>query len=127
MNPHHPADDLESELRSALQRLEPPTGFADRVAARLRDTDAALRPGFWTRFANSLRTPAFQVAAAATLCLAVIVGTVEHRRNERQRGEAAKRQLIVAMRITGAKLHYAQQKVQQVGSHQHGTHSHTEE
>lgn len=119
-------DDLEAELRNAMKRVDPPSGFADRVVARVRENEAIPIPGLWARVMQSFHAPVFRAAAAAALCVAVVAGSLEYRRHEREQGEAAKRQLMVAMRITGAKLSYAQQKVNEVGSHQRGK-SRTEE
>ncbi|HBY58989.1 MAG TPA: hypothetical protein DEH78_04160 [Solibacterales bacterium] len=96
--------DLEKDLRAALRREEPPDGFAERVLARTsapRRTNGRALP--WWSFA----------AAAAAACLTLTVGISEYReqRQERARGEAAKQELLEAMRITGSKLRVAQERV----------------
>jgi hypothetical protein len=52
------------------------------------------------------------------LCLLLVVAGVDYRqeKQERDRGEAAKAQLMLALRITAGKLQLAQEKVQQIGT-----------
>ncbi|MCL4401807.1 MAG: hypothetical protein M1436_03955 [Acidobacteria bacterium] len=95
---------LDEELRSALRRVDPPEGFAARVLARVA-AQGARKPRPWWR-------PALAWAAAASLMLAGI--QYQHRRAERARGEAARREVMMALRIAAAKLHMAQSKVRQI-------------
>ncbi len=98
---------LEDELRTALRREQPSAGFAGRVLARA----AQPRRSFWDFF----HLPAFRWAVAGALALIMVVAGLEYRREqERARGEAAKQQLMLALRITGSKLRLAQHKVQQL-------------
>jgi len=89
---------LEDDLRAALRRVDPPEGFEHRVLARI---ERAERPaGLAPR-----RFPAW--AAAAGLAFASIAGVaVYHERQvkERERGMAARDQLVLALQITGKKL-----------------------
>lgn len=86
---------LEHELRAALRRKTPAPGLAERVLARA--SEPARRP----RRA--------QYAVAASLLLAVtIAGWGAHRHAE---GERAREQVLLAMRIAGSKVAYAQQQV----------------
>lgn len=114
-------DKLEQELRRALRREDPPEGFADRVLARTRPA-LAPKTGLWERALGLMHVPAFRLAATAALFFAVVAGGIEYRqeRLERAAGEAAKRQLMLALRITGSKLQYAQQKVNELNSQQQG-------
>lgn len=117
---------LENELRKALRRREPPPGFTERVLARVRQeadararmsAESAVRPaqrtrwGGWTWLGPRLRL-GFAAAAAAVL-LAVSVSVWRQRRQEQQRkeGEAARAQVIQALRITSAKLNRVRMKV----------------
>jgi hypothetical protein len=87
---------LEDELRAALGREEPPAGFADRVLARARP--AGFRRLRWV--------------AALAACLALAAGgLVERERRERARGEMAKRQVMLALGITGSKLQFVKEKI----------------
>jgi type VI protein secretion system component VasF len=84
-------DDLEEQLRRALQREDPPEGFADRVIERTH----ARR-----------RAPRWLAAAAAVL---VVAGAGYGYRW--QQGEKAKREVLLAFRITSAKLNHIQMQV----------------
>ncbi len=84
-------DDLETQLRRALEREDPPAGFADRVLRR-----TSRRRGF----------PGWMVAAAA--CLALVGAGYEYRW---QQGQAAKRETLMALRLTSAKLRHIQSQV----------------
>ena len=98
---------LEDELRTALRREQPSAGFAERVLARAAEP----RRSFWDWF----RLPTFRWAMAGALALIMVAAGLEYRHEqERARGEAAKQQLMLALRITGSKLKLAQQRVQQI-------------
>ncbi len=102
---------FEEEVKKALSRHEPPAGFADRVLARAREQDRkqAARTGGWLRRLRSWRL--VPVLAA----LMVMTGGIVYQEHEREaRGEAAKQQLLLAMRIAGSKLHDAQLVVREV-------------
>lgn len=117
---------LEDKLRRALRRREPPPGFTGRVLARVRQeadartpvsTQLRARParqarwGAWTWFGPRLRL-AFS-AAAAVLLLAVSLSVWQRRREEQRReGEAARAQVMEALRITSAKLNRVRAKVE---------------
>ena len=104
---------LENELRNALKREDPPEGFAERVLARADETKKISRPGIFTQ-------PVFRWALAGAMCLLLAVAGIEYRRAELEqaRGEAAKAQLLLALRITADKLQLAQEKVQRLGNPQ---------
>ena len=105
----------DEELKTALRRREAPNGFTDRVLARVATEEAAqpsLRqswPGFFTH-------PLVRWAAAAALAGALIAGGMQYRRVQRERaeGEAAKQQLMLALRIAGSKLQLAKAKVNEI-------------
>jgi hypothetical protein len=102
---------LEEELRNAMRREEPPEGFAGRILARAQEKKQSSWTGIFT--SRGLRW-----ALAGAMCLALAVAGVEYKRaqDERARGEAAKEQLMLALRITAGKLQFAQEKVQQHSS-----------
>ena len=89
---------LEDELRSALRRREPSPDFTERVLARVAAVPVRRAPQPWVRWV---------AAMAATLLLAA--GGLEYRH---YRGERAKDQVLLAVRIAGSKLNKAQKKVQ---------------
>jgi hypothetical protein len=105
---------LENELRHAMKREDPPEGFAERVISRAAETRQAARTTVFMR-------PVFRWALAGAMCLLFAVAGIEYRqaRHERARGEAAKAQLMLGLRITADKLQLVQAKVQQIGNPQH--------
>ena len=100
---------FEEELRQALHRQEPSSDFTQRVLARCAEDDAAAQRnklGFW-------QTWRFGFATAA-LGLLMLGGGVAYQQHERAvKGMAAKRQLLLAMRITGNKLQQLQEKLKE--------------
>ena len=104
--------DLESMLRSALKRKEAPENLADDVLANIaRETKP--RTGRWSRLGLIFHTPQLKWAAPVALVVVLIAGgIIQHRRAEleRARGEAAKAQLMQALRIASTKLNGAWKK-----------------
>ncbi len=102
---------FEDMLRDALRREDPGEDFTRRVLAAARRE----RPSWRERLAGAFRLPALRWATAA-LAILLTVGGVEYRHEQRVRaeGEAAKEQLMLAMRIAGTKLHLAQTKVMEI-------------
>jgi hypothetical protein len=102
---------MDDELRNALRREEPPPGFADRVLQR------AARGPFEQRQTSR---PFVRWAAAAAVVAALAGGfqyrTIQQEREERIKGEAAKEQVVQALRIAGSKLHLVQAKIKEIGS-----------
>lgn len=102
---------LENDLRRALHRESPAPGFAGRVLERIEREESRIehqerraRPAWW------------RAIAASVALTAVLGGWAAHTIHERRQGERAKEQLILAMRIAGEKVHYAQQEVREIGS-----------
>lgn len=112
---------LDQELRKALQRDSAPEGFTEKVLARVREEEAR-QPQVPSGLLAFISRPAFRLAATAALFLAMIGGVAGYRRYEQQQeaGKAAKQQLMKALRVTGTKLQYAQQKVGEVEAQQYG-------
>ena len=104
------------ELKGALRRCEPPGGFTERVLTRIAAEEAAQsappRESWLRFFTQSL----VRWAAAVALAGALIAGGIQYRRVQRERaeGEAAKRQLMLALRIAGKKLQLAKAKVNEI-------------
>jgi hypothetical protein len=102
---------LDDALREALRREDPGPDFAREVLARA----AAARPkqSWWRALASGFRPPLVRWATAGVLACALLATGLEYRRERHQRaeGEAAKQQLVLALRIAGVKLHVAQEKV----------------
>lgn len=100
--------DFEDQLRAALRRKEPASGFADRVVA-----ESARRKIRGHRHRNFWKPWAAGCIAASLLAGAFEMRQLEGRR-DREKGEAARAQLLQAVRITRTKLHHIQQKVEGV-------------
>ena len=98
---------LDNDLKRALHRQSPAPVFAGRVLARIEAQPEAQK-----------RRPVWWRAAAASVTLATLLGgyttykVVEHRR-----GERAKEQVLLAMKIASEKVGYAQREVRRIGSH----------
>lgn len=111
-------NELDDELRSALRREPAPPGFAERVLQRVEEQAAG--PARSGSRAAPVRWSIFSLAAAAALVAAVAGGiqyrSFERARAERAAGEAAKEQVIEALRITASKLQLVREKVREVGS-----------
>lgn len=95
--------DLESNLKSALARVEPPEGFAERVIER------AQRPKISWRLFGSQRP---WLAAAALLVLLAGAETL-HLHQQRQHAEEvrAQAQLMLALQITSHQLNTAFERI----------------
>jgi hypothetical protein len=98
--------ELDDELRHVLRREPPPPGFAARVVWRASQRRQS-PPRRFTRWLAAL--------------VAAIAGGLQYRqfvtaRAERAAGEAAKAQVIQALRITAGKLQMVRAKVREVGS-----------
>jgi hypothetical protein len=112
---------FEDELKNALQRQEAPDGFAERVLARTAEqAPRPLWPSLRGSLGNLFAQPLLRWAALAAVCVALVVGGVHYRnfQRERARGEAAKEQLLLALRIAGSKLQLARARVDQINSDQ---------
>jgi anti-sigma-K factor RskA len=97
---------LDDELKQALRRQEPSADFTARVLARCAEADAQKRAWLsWPNWRLGLAT----TAAAALLTLGG--GTLYQQHEHEVKGMAAKRQLLLAMRIAGSKLQQVQERV----------------
>lgn len=107
--------DLENELRKALSRREPPDGFAERVMAHLEPAPTP-KPGWREALISLVRVPSLRLAAAGVVaCLLLTLGALHYRRAQQERaaGEAAKAQVMEALRIASQKLNVTLKKVQE--------------
>lgn len=104
-----PSAALRTSLERVLRHRSPDPGFAQRVMARIEDGDLG----------TELRPPRQRWrAAAASLTLVVLLGSyATHRVVENRRGERAKEQVLLAMRIASEKVSVARQEVRDIGSH----------
>ncbi|HEY3927184.1 MAG TPA: hypothetical protein VGL89_02310 [Candidatus Koribacter sp.] len=100
--------DFEDQLRDALRTPEVPTGFANRVMAKLPEA----YPVRMQRTAVFRRVALW--AAAVVICVGTVTGwQVERAHEERARGEKAREEVMLALRIAGNKLNHAESRVKQ--------------
>lgn len=112
---------FEDELRNALRREQPPEGFEARLLARVAAEPApqSAWAKVWASLTEWFRAPVMARAAmAGALCLLVVLGVQyeQRQRLERVRGEAAKRQLLLALRVTGSNLRAVHDKVRELSA-----------
>lgn len=110
---------IEDELKSALRREEAPPDFTGQVLARVAEQHsmrAIARNPWWNIFMQPLVRWAAVTATAASLA----IGGIHYRsvQRERAQGEAAKQQLMLALRIAGSKLQLARAKVNEISATQ---------
>ena len=95
-----PEDEFEQELRQAFERRPAPPGLK-RKLLECRLTEGRRAPQTERNFAN------WQRLAASVAIVAVLAGGVEWRnREERRKEEAAREQVLTALRITSRVLNH---------------------
>ncbi len=95
--------DFEDQLRQALARQEPSSGFAEGVLARAAQMEHRRR----------LRWKPWAAGCIAASLIAGVTGLVDlEQRRDRQRAEAAHAQLVIALRITNSKLQRIEKKLE---------------
>jgi hypothetical protein len=104
--------DLERDVRRVMRHRSPDPGFAQRVMARIENGEHGHEPARELRPRHGWRA----VAASLTLVL-LLGGYATHRVVENHRGEKAKEQVLLAMRIASEKVSVARQEVRDIGSH----------
>jgi hypothetical protein len=111
---------LEDALRNALRREIAPEGFTANVFARAAQGSTApqAQRASWL---NTLTQPLVRWAAFAAVSISLLIGGVRYRnlQLERAKGEAAKQQLMLALRIAGSKLQLAKEKVHEINQPEH--------
>lgn len=108
----------EDDLRAALRREDPGEPFTERVMAYVIQHQARVTaaPASGSRLGELWRglwlRPALAGAVAAMLIVGGLSGFLHHRNVQRRReGEAAKQQVLLALRITNSKLNHVIQRV----------------
>jgi len=114
MNP--PIEDmkrLDELLKTMLRHEEAPPGFADRVMAQLQQQNTVQTSPSRTPWFQFFSQPLVRWAGFAAVSASLMVGSIHYRnvRREQAKGEAAKRQLMLALHIAGSKLRLARSKV----------------
>jgi len=107
---------FEEQLKQALARQEPSSDFASRVlAAAARQERQKEAAGWRTWFRKTwFQPPLMQARRLAPVMGAFLLmsGVVAYREHQREvQGQAAKQQLLQALRIAGSKLHHTQLRV----------------
>ena len=117
MIPNPNQNRLEEALKQALHREEAPPNFAASVLTRVAQ-DAAARESKTQSWLRIFSQPFVRWAAFATVAICLIADGVHYRAQQRDRaqGEAAKQQLMLALRIAGTKLHMAKEKVNEINA-----------
>ena len=100
---------LDDALHEAFRRQDPGPQFTARVVAAA--AGAPPKTSWWW-------APGWRWATAGALaCLLLVGGSLEYRRDREERqGRLAKQQLVLALRIAGAKLNLARERVQQINA-----------
>lgn len=110
---------LEDQLRGALRREEAPPNFAEQILARVAARNSPrqhARDPWWRVFSQ----PLLRWAAITATATAVVIAGIhyENVQRDRARGEAAKQQLMLALRIAGSKLQLAKSRVNEINATQ---------
>lgn len=109
----------EELLRKMLLREDPSSGFAQQVMARAAaqsmTSKESVRNHPWHEV---VFRPLVRWGAIGAVAASLVVGAVRYRevKRERAEGEAAKQQLMLALRIAGSKLQLARVKVNEINS-----------
>jgi hypothetical protein len=102
--------ELERDLERVLRRERPSAGFAARVMKRIEEQAAEEAER------RRRQAPWFRAVAAAVLLTLLGGGFAARHEMERRRGERAKAEVLLALRITGAKMHAAREHVRELGA-----------
>ena len=107
-------NDFEQEVKSALRRDPAPPDFTAKVLARVADHEGrakVVRLPVWRRPAPW--------ALAAGISIAAIVPTVatEYRQRREARALEARRELLIALGVTRAKLQQTRERIQRTTRH----------
>lgn len=106
---------FEEQLKKALARREPAADFTARVLARCGEEAESSPRNRFSKWLAAMRS--WQLIAVTAAGIVVVTGSTAYQQHEREvRGEAAKRKLLLAMRIAGSKLQEAQQRVVEMES-----------
>lgn len=107
---------FEHELKQALKRQEPPAGFSERLFAKLKEEESAKRTPWWRRLLKWPPDTAPLVALACALTLVTSMSILYEERQRVDQGERAKQKVLLALKITSAKLRATQRQVREVES-----------
>ena len=127
-NRHHDMNQIEEQLKNALRRQDAPADFTEQVLARLaahRSIPPVRQDPWW----SIITQPLLRWTAITATATSLVIGGIHYRnvRRERVKGEAAKQQLMLALRIAGSKLQLAKAKVNAINATQTANQSRSEE
>ena len=110
--------DFEEELRHAMKRVEPPTGFADAVLERARQEGSPIRN---VKAVASLRKPVawpkFLLLAASLLVAVGGALNVHHRQQVRQeQAQQIRGQFDLAIAVTARTLSHIDDTISKAGT-----------
>jgi hypothetical protein len=127
-NMHHDINQIEEQLKSTLRRQDAPADFSEQVLVRLAAHNSVppLRRDPWWRIFTQ---PLLRWTAITATATSLAIGGIHYRnlRRERAQGEAAKQQLMLALRIAGSKLQLAKAKVNEINATQTANRSRSQE
>jgi hypothetical protein len=119
MNSMKKNPNLEDALKNALRREDAPDSFVAHVLASVaqKKTVAHTENRNWFSLFSQ---PLVRWVAFAAVSIGLVIGGVHYRNVQRERaeGEAAKQQLMLALRIAGSKLQLAKEKVKEINQPQ---------
>jgi multidrug efflux pump subunit AcrB len=96
---------FERNLRDALRRREPPSGFAGKVLARAGEIDER-------REARSVWKWSWRWVSVAALTVMFVGGVSLYQEHQRQiQAEKSKEELMFALRLTSSRLQLVQEKL----------------
>ncbi len=109
-------NEFEDELKRALARRQPSEDFTARVlaAARRGEAEQERRRNDWHAWFGLRRGPFWAFAAVPAMLLVLSGDAVYRHRTRIVKGQDAKRQLLLAMRITGKELQQVRWHVQKI-------------
>lgn len=107
---------FEEQLKQALARQEPSADFTSRVLAEAARQERQKEARGWRAWFRKgwFQAPLMQAWRLAPVMAAFLLmsGVVAYREHQREvQGQAAKQQLLQALRIAGTKLHHTQLRV----------------
>ena len=107
-------NDLEKQLRNALRRCDPPTGFVDRVMAHIPEAGIQNPTRSHGTSWNWLKLRWAAIPAMAALLIFGFWYRGYEQRQQEKEAMVAKQQVMLALRVTGSKLRMAKAKVKAV-------------
>ena len=116
---HHDMNQIAEMLKNALRRQDAPPDFSEQVLARVAEHNSIPKVRHDTSW-SIFTQPLVRWSAITATAVSMVIGGMHYRnaRRERAKGEAAKQQLMLALRIAGSKLQLARAKVNEINATQ---------